>query len=154
MLFTCIVEGNLTADPVLRTTDKGHTVANFRLIHNPRYRNAAGEWTDGKAVTVEVACWRKLAENVAAGLRKGDTVVVEFTDIRAYANGQFSNLIGNASNVSVSMRWATAASAKSRPEITRPRVDSVGDAWTDSEFSRHPDEVETFTADRETVDAF
>jgi len=153
MLFTCVIEGNLASDPVLRTTDKGHTVANFRIIHNSRYRNAAGDYVDGKAVSIEVACWRKLAEHAAAGLRKGDTVTVEFADLRAYANGQYSNLAGTATNVSVSMRWAAAASAKSRPEISRPRVDSVGDAWT-AGASPESDGVESFTADRELTDAF
>ena len=62
--------GNLVADPVLRKTAGGLTVASFRLAsNNRRYDTSRSEWVDGDTVFISVTCWRQLATNVAACLR-------------------------------------------------------------------------------------
>jgi single-strand DNA-binding protein len=38
---------------------------------------STGEWADGHTSYVTVICWRKLADNVATCLRKGDPVMVK-----------------------------------------------------------------------------
>jgi single-strand DNA-binding protein len=71
------VQGNLTADPVGRTTASGATVVNIRVASNSRrFDREANEWRDGDTTYIGATCWRTLAVNVCATLRKGDSVVV------------------------------------------------------------------------------
>lgn len=71
------VQGNLTADPVARTTANGAAVVNIRVASNSRrFDREAGEWRDGEPTYIGATCWRTLAVNVCATLRKGDSVVV------------------------------------------------------------------------------
>ncbi|HTP16727.1 MAG TPA: single-stranded DNA-binding protein [Streptosporangiaceae bacterium] len=50
----------------------------MRVAWTPRRLDrATGEWADGHTSYVSVFCWRKLAENAATCLRKGDPVVVK-----------------------------------------------------------------------------
>ena len=71
------VQGNLTADPVGRTTANGATVVNLRVASNTRrFDRESGEFKDGDPMYIGVTCWRALASNVLASLRKGDSVVV------------------------------------------------------------------------------
>jgi single-strand DNA-binding protein len=71
------VQGNLTADPVGRTTASGAAVVNLRVASNSRrFDREANEWRDGDTTYIGATCWRTLAVNVCATLRKGDSVVV------------------------------------------------------------------------------
>ncbi len=71
------VSGNLVADPVQRLTASGATVVNLRVAASPRrFDRGSGEWRDGDPMFISVSCWRHLAGNVMATLRKGDGVVV------------------------------------------------------------------------------
>lgn len=71
------VVGNVVADPVLRRLDDGTEVASFRVASTPRVRDReSGRWADGPTSWWGVTCWRGLAGNVAASLRKGERVVV------------------------------------------------------------------------------
>ncbi|HVT21342.1 MAG TPA: single-stranded DNA-binding protein [Mycobacteriales bacterium] len=71
------VQGNLTADPVGRTTASGAAVVNLRVASNPRrFDPTIGGFRDGDPIYIGVTCWRQLAGNVLASLRKGDSVVV------------------------------------------------------------------------------
>ena len=68
--------GNLVADPELRYTPKGIAVLNARIASTPRMQRG-GEWVDaGDTVFLGLIAWRKLAENVAETLRKGQRVNV------------------------------------------------------------------------------
>jgi len=72
-----ILVGNLTADPTLKWVQSGAPVCNFRIGVTPRWRDReSGQWRDGSSMFVGVDCWRTLAENANATLRKGDRVVV------------------------------------------------------------------------------
>ncbi len=69
--------GNLVDDPRLRTTESGVDVAGFRVASTTRrWDRAAGRWSDGGSLFLSVTCWRALAGNAVASLRKGDPVVV------------------------------------------------------------------------------
>ncbi|HVX68191.1 MAG TPA: single-stranded DNA-binding protein [Mycobacteriales bacterium] len=71
------VQGNLTADPIGRTTATGATVARLRIASNARrFDRETGEFRDADPLYIGVSCWRALAVNVLASLRKGDSVVV------------------------------------------------------------------------------
>ncbi|ABK53392.1 single-strand binding protein [Acidothermus cellulolyticus 11B] len=69
--------GNVVADPRLNFTADGHAVASFRLAATPRrFDRTAGQWRDGETLFASVTCWRGLAENVAASLKRGQSVIV------------------------------------------------------------------------------
>jgi single-strand DNA-binding protein len=71
------VVGNLVAEPRLAFTKDGQAVASFRLASTPRrFDRTAGEWKDGDTLFTSVTCWRALAENVSASLKKGASVIV------------------------------------------------------------------------------
>ena len=65
--------GYVGGDVELRGTTAA--VASFRLACTPRIRRG-GDWVDGETTWITVACFRKLAEHVAASVGKGDPVVV------------------------------------------------------------------------------
>lgn len=71
------VSGNLTNQPVSRSTRDGVQVVEFGLACNSRRQDrTTGLWEDGEASFFTVTCWRKLAENVLESLHKGDPVLV------------------------------------------------------------------------------
>lgn len=69
--------GYVATDPVYWQNRDGNSKATLRVAYTPRYvdRNS-GEWTDSPTSFVTVVCWRKLADNVALCLRKGEPVLV------------------------------------------------------------------------------
>lgn len=80
-----IMVGNLASEPEMRTVSDGIPVANFRLAcSDRRLDNETGEWVDTNTVFMKVSCWRAMARNVVASLRKGDPVVV-FGRIQSYS---------------------------------------------------------------------
>ena len=71
------VSGNLTNQPVSRSTKDGVQVVEFGLACNSRRQDrSTGLWEDGEASFFTVTCWRRLAENVLESLHKGDPVLV------------------------------------------------------------------------------
>jgi len=69
--------GNLVEDPTYRITPAGHAVVNLRVAVNDRYQDhTTGEWKDGDTVYLTVTGWRRLAENTAESLHKGDGVLI------------------------------------------------------------------------------
>ncbi|MGN6475338.1 MAG: single-stranded DNA-binding protein [Mycobacteriales bacterium] len=71
------VQGNLTADPLGRTTATGATVVRLRVASNARrFDKESGEFRDADPMYIGVSCWRTLGVNALASLRKGDSVVV------------------------------------------------------------------------------
>lgn len=72
------VVGNLTADPELRTTGGGATVASFTIASTPRtYNRQSGQFEDGQALFMRCSAWRDLAEHCAASLSKGMRVIAQ-----------------------------------------------------------------------------
>ncbi len=70
--------GYVASTPSLVVTKAGKFVANMRVGVTPRRLDRdTGQWSDGETSYVTVTCWRSLATNVAACLRKGDPVVVK-----------------------------------------------------------------------------
>ena len=71
------VTGNVGGMPRTRVVASGSVVTDFRIANTPRdVDKASGQWSDGQTVWFGVSCWRALAENVAASVKKGDRVVV------------------------------------------------------------------------------
>jgi single-strand DNA-binding protein len=72
-----VLTGNLTADPELRSTPGGTSVARLRLAVNTRRRNAAtGQWEE-KPNYFDVTVWGTQAENCEKYLTKGRPVAVD-----------------------------------------------------------------------------
>jgi single-strand DNA-binding protein len=71
------VTGNLVTDVSLRVTATGTTVASFRMATTSRRLDRdSNTWRDGHTSYYSVTCWRGLAENVDASLKKGQPVIV------------------------------------------------------------------------------
>jgi len=68
------IVGNLCADPELRHTPSGVTVADLRVAENRNHKDASGEWQQTTSY-YSIVVWRKLAEHAVSSLRKGDRVV-------------------------------------------------------------------------------
>jgi len=69
------VVGNLTRDPEMRYTANGISTATFGVAVNRSWRNQqTNEWEE-RTSFFNIVCWRQLADNVAASLKKGMRVV-------------------------------------------------------------------------------
>ncbi len=71
------IQGNLTEDVRLRTTNSGKVWCQFRIAATERVRDPRSQtWNDGSTAFYTVKCWNRLAENVATSLSKGMPVLV------------------------------------------------------------------------------
>jgi single-strand DNA-binding protein len=75
---TVTLAGYVATEPYYRTTNnKGTPLASMRVAWTSRFIDKeTGEWRDGNTSFIDVNCWRKLANNVAQSLRKGQPVVL------------------------------------------------------------------------------
>lgn len=71
-----LIAGNLTKDPVFRTTSNSTPVVNFSIASNRRYRDRNNLWQEDVCY-VGIVAWNKLAESCSERLRKGSAVLVE-----------------------------------------------------------------------------
>jgi single-strand DNA-binding protein len=67
--------GNVTNEPKLSFTAKGDAVASFTVAVNERVKKD-DEWVDGEATFYRVTAWRKIGEQAAEHIVKGERVVV------------------------------------------------------------------------------
>lgn len=74
-LNSIILEGNLTADPELKSTPNGTAVASFRVGSNRFYKNGMGDRVD-EASFFDIEVWSRLAETCSEYLTKGRGVRV------------------------------------------------------------------------------
>lgn len=111
------VQGNLVDDPELRFTPAGHAVAKFRIASTPRtFDKSTNEWKDGETLFLTVSAWRKLGENVAESLKRGDRAVcVGALKQRSYEDREGVKRTVyelDAEDVAVSLKNATATVTK------------------------------------------
>ena len=76
------VVGNLTADPEVRTTSNGGTVANLTIASTPRqYDRNSGQWEDGETLFLRCSAWdtqyHPTASNIQSSLAKGMRVIAQ-----------------------------------------------------------------------------
>lgn len=72
------VVGNLTADPELRSTKNGRSVAGFTIASTPRtFDRQSNQWVDGDALFLRCTVWGDLAEHCARSLAKGMRVIAQ-----------------------------------------------------------------------------
>ncbi|MCE1189793.1 MAG: single-stranded DNA-binding protein [Ignavibacteria bacterium] len=71
-----MIAGNLTRDPLYRTTTNGSPVVNFTLASNRKYRDGNNQWQEDVCF-IGVVAWNKLAESCRDRLIKGSAVLVD-----------------------------------------------------------------------------
>ncbi|CUO06134.1 single-stranded DNA-binding protein [Bifidobacterium pseudocatenulatum] len=72
------IVGNLTADPEIRTTSSGASVASFTIASTPRSWNRnTNQFEDGQALFMRCSAWRDMAEHCAQSLSKGMRVIAQ-----------------------------------------------------------------------------
>lgn len=74
MLNVVAIMGRLAADPQLKTTTSGKSVASFRIANDSGYKNA-----DGSSQTnwLDVVAWGKTAEFVCKYFQKGSLIALD-----------------------------------------------------------------------------
>ena len=72
----CEFVGNLTKDPVIRTTQTGKAVVGFSIATNEQYITPQGEKKEIVSY-INVVAWGPLAQAAATELRKGMRVLVQ-----------------------------------------------------------------------------
>ena len=116
--------GNLTGDPALGRTPAGTPVCRFRIAANERiFDGAAGQWRDGSVLYLPVICWRRLAENVAGCLHRGDPVAVvgRLRQWRGTQDGELQTEVA-AEIVAADLSRRVVRFLPVRPERNRSRV--------------------------------
>ncbi len=75
---TCLtLSGNLTSAPKTGVSRTGIPWTRMRVASSSRvFDRGTTEWRDGETIFLEVSCWRRLAENAATTLERGDRVLV------------------------------------------------------------------------------
>ena len=107
------IVGNLTADPELRTTRNGGTVANFSIAATPRtFDKQSNQWVDGDVLFLRCSAWRDLATHCAQSLAKGMRVIAQGRlQQRSYQANDGSNrtvIELQVDEIGPSLRYATA----------------------------------------------
>src|SRR6476620_1693513 len=106
------VVGNLTRAPEMRYTASGVSTATFGVAVNRSWRNQqTNEWEE-RTSFFNIVCWRGLAENVAASLKKGTRIVatgrLEQRSWETEQGEKRSVVEIVADEIAPSLRWATA----------------------------------------------
>ena len=76
MSDTILIRGFTASDPALSTLPNGVPVVNFRLASTPRWQDATGTWKEGTTNWYTVKAYRRLAQNIAPSIEKGQPLVV------------------------------------------------------------------------------
>jgi single-strand DNA-binding protein len=71
-----LIVGNLTKDPIFRTTSNNTPVVNFSIASNRRYRDRNNAWQEDVCY-IGIVAWNRLAESCHQRLHKGSAVLVE-----------------------------------------------------------------------------
>lgn len=107
------IVGNLTADPEIRTTGSGASVASFTIASTPRTWNRnTNQFEDGQALFMRCSAWRDMAEHCARSLAKGMRVIAQGRlQQRSYQAQDGSNRTVvelQVDEIGPSLRYATA----------------------------------------------
>lgn len=107
------IVGNLTADPEIRTTGSGASVASFTIASTPRTWNRnTNQFEDGQALFMRCSAWRDMAEHCARSLAKGMRVIAQGRlQQRSYQANDGSNrtvIELQVDEIGPSLRYATA----------------------------------------------
>ena len=107
------IVGNLTADPELRTTGGGATVASFTIASTPRnWNRQANQFEDGQALFMRCSTWGDMAGQCIQSLHKGMRVIATGRlKQRSYQDKDGNNrtvVEMDVDEIGPSLRYATA----------------------------------------------
>lgn len=72
-----VSEMRVGSDPQIKFAQSGMAITSFSAVADKRKKNEeSGEWETVKSIWVRVTAFKKLAENVAGSVKKGDLVLV------------------------------------------------------------------------------
>lgn len=72
-----VAEMRVGSDPQIKFAQSGMAITSFSAVADKRKKNdESGEWETVKNIWVRVTAFKKLAENVAGSVKKGDLVLV------------------------------------------------------------------------------
>ena len=113
------VAGNLTADPELRSTKNGRSVAGFTIASTPRtFDRQSQQGVDGDALFLRCSAWGDLAEHCANSLAKGMRVIAQGRLTQhSWEDEQHqkrSSVELQVDEIGPSLRYATAQVAKAQ----------------------------------------
>lgn len=77
MLPKVVGEFRAADDPNLRFAPSGTAVCRVRAVASSRKKDDNGEWKDDKTAWVDLVGFKRLAENMAESIKKGDLITVE-----------------------------------------------------------------------------
>lgn len=105
--------GNLTADPEIRTTGSGASVASFTIASTPRtWNRSTNQFEDGQALFLRCSAWRDMAEHCAQSLAKGMRVIaqgrLQQRSYQANDGSQRTVIELQVDEIGPSLRYATA----------------------------------------------
>ena len=111
---TLTLAGNLTQDPELRYTSSGTALCDLQMATSKSVKNENGEWENKDTVFWTITAWRQLAENAAASLKKGMSIIVIGTPVTKEWEGKDgtkrTKVELNADHVALSLnRYAVTA---------------------------------------------
>jgi single-strand DNA-binding protein len=124
--------GYVASQPKIRKISEGVQSLSMRVAWTPRWLDrSTGEWTDGNTSYVSVTCWRKLADNVAVCLRKGDPVVVKGRlSVRTYDDKEGvsrTQVDVDATSIGHDLCRGVAQFQRTRPATGRTAVEYAAD---------------------------
>ena len=76
MSDTIVIRGFTASNPTLAALPNGVPVVNFRLASTPRWQDATGTWKEGTTNWYTIKAYRRLAQNIAVSVQKGQQLVV------------------------------------------------------------------------------
>jgi single-strand DNA-binding protein len=138
------IAGTLVADPELRITPAGVSVANLTVAANDRrYDTDSGQWVDKGATFLRCTLWRQAADNVAESLTKGARVLITGTlRQREWETPEGEKRYAfdvDVTEIGASLKWATVTVTKATRDTPATTGGSPGagsgsgDSWDDGE---------------------
>ncbi|WP_064442290.1 single-stranded DNA-binding protein [Hoyosella altamirensis] len=126
--------GRLVADPELRVTPQGKSVASFTIAFSERVKDErTGEWEDGRKEFVRCTAWGQIADNLCESLTKGVEVIVSgrrYT--RDYVNKQGeqrTSIEMQVDSIGPNLKFQTATVQKPQRDQTSQQQTSSSDPW-------------------------
>jgi single-strand DNA-binding protein len=135
--------GYVASEPKIKTIRDGLQNLSMRVAWTPRWLDrATGEWADGNTSYVTVTCWRKLADNAAVCLRKGDPVVVKGRlSVRSYDDKQGvprTQVDVDASSIGHDLCRGVALFQRTRPATGKTAAEYAADLAAGGSTQRWP----------------
>jgi single-strand DNA-binding protein len=147
------VTGYVATQPKVGKTKTGAPFLSMRVAWTPRaISKTTGEWADQQTSFVSVTCYRKIAENAAKCLRRGDPITLRGTvTVREYADqagvkrnsvdvvadslghdmsrgvSHYSKALQRAEQTAEEYQWSTAAERAPLPGDVAARLASEAD---------------------------